>query len=193
MKIAIDVDDVLGEFFQGFRDFYFKKRRQRLAEDFFNEEIFTQNPDKGQAVGDILDYLDSPDLQAMLVTPGAPEAVRRLSGDHELYVVTGRPQSAMARTERWLNRNFGRVFKAFYSTDYHLVNQGAVTKGDICRRLGVDLHIDDFYKYALECLGYQIPVFLFSRPWNQKKELVAGLTRVDSWPEITKIIYERKN
>ena len=63
-----------------------------------------------------------------------------------------------------------------------------MNKGKICKDHGIDLLIDDFYEYALECVAVGVPVILFNTQWNDMLPLKKGMHRAANWPEILEIV-----
>ncbi len=86
-------------------------------------------------------------------------------------------------TTQWMHHHFEGVFSTI---DFlgERIDAGTVSKGDICKELGVVAMIDDNIDYALSVAEKSIPCALIPRPWNlSRSETHPHLHRVDSWDE----------
>ena len=60
------------------------------------------------------------------------------------------------------------------------------TKGEVCKKLNIELMIDDHLKYANQCAEIGINVYLLNCPWN--KGDFPGIKRVYSWQDLIQLV-----
>ncbi len=91
----------------------------------------------------------------------------------------------MGQTYTWLERHFKDMFEAVHFTGQFSHNGGQITKGEVCRELGVTFFVDDAPHHIDDVASVVENVLLFNTPWNQNYEIKsANVTRVNSWNEI---------
>lgn len=191
MIIAIDVDDVLGDFSEAFIKFI--KHQHDVNVDIHNLKVaqwwqaWGHTQEEANAM--IFDFLESDEVMHIKPKTGAVRALKILKhAGHVLYVITGRPAKGQERTKQWVHDNMPEVFEKIFCTDFHLVSGGEMTKGSICKQIGAQALVDDFPGYAEECLAAGVRVLLFDSFWNQGYALLAGMTRVHNWDEVIREI-----
>lgn len=191
MKIAIDVDEVLAEYQNGFIEFHNKYygtnlKRHHFAKSYKLEDAWGGTED--EAIDKVYHFYQTKDFKKMEPVPGAIEAVRKLAQKHDLFVVTSRQNFASPVTLEWLDKHFPDTFSGILFAN-HFAKEGAPKdKSEICKEIGAELLIDDSLTYAKDCAKKGIKVKLFDRPWNQTENLPKNIQRVFSWQEILKII-----
>lgn len=94
--------------------------------------------------------------------------------NHDLSVITAREKTLEKLTQKWLQKHH-----IYYHQLYHL---GHTDKAHIALHLNLDLFIEDRLETAIALIQYQIPVILFTTPYNQGYEH-PFLFRVNSWQE----------
>lgn len=191
MKIAVDIDEVLADFSQGLVDYHNKKNGVKLSVEKRDHKKWWQvwGDTKTQAVARVYEFIHSAEIHHVRVKRGAKEGVRGLARlGHELVSITGRPMEVYDASKAWLDEHFPGAFKMIYSTDFHLIKGRGKNKGQICAEHGVELMIDDFYEYALECLHERVPVILYTTQWNDMLPLKKGMHRAGDWREVVEIV-----
>ena len=195
MRIGIDLDEVLCEFVRGLIDFH----NAEFGTSFVYDDFFSFNFWEvwGGSFDDMLlkikKYHESNYFLNVGVVPGAVDAVRCLSENHDLFVITARWDSVKSETLSWLNKYFNGLFEDVFFINHWSQDKVNGSKGDVCDRLNLDLFIDDYAPYAVDCLrkksdGSFRKVILFNRPWNRDVSVPEGVVRVDSWSECLRII-----
>lgn len=191
MKIAVDLDEILSNSTLEFLNFY----KNNYGEDFLLEQITDYSYDAINFSKEphhlvMTKFHNSQEFEDMSVVAGAKEAIELLTKEHELFVVSGRPESLRGKTIQWLNENFSNCFKDVFITNTYSFekNHKHVTKSSFCLDHGVTLLIDDQLYFAEECAKNGIKVLLFDYPWNRKDGLDDNITRVFSWSEIVEKI-----
>jgi len=190
MRIGIDLDEVLCEFVQGLIKFHnFKYGSNLVFEDFFS---FSFEKVWGGSFEEVLvkigEYHESSFFLNIVPVNGAIDSVNELRKTHDLFIITARWHSVRDKTLTWLNKYFDGAFKDVVFVNHWAKEGGEKSKGDVCDELDLDLFIDDFAPYAVDCYrkrksGSFRKVILFNKPWNKNEELPRGIIRVNSWAE----------
>lgn len=189
MKIAVDVDDVLTYTGEKYIAYHNKKFGTDLRpEEFYDFDCLKKyGLSSKERLRRVLEYVEN-ETPKMEPVNGAKEVLQELKKKHELIVITGRANDVMGKTIKWIEKQYPDVFSDFISTNVHHIN-GGKDKGQIAEELGVDLIIDDYMGYAIECANHGIGVLLMTRPWNACEKIENNLiVRVDSWEDIAQKI-----
>jgi len=122
MIISIDLDDVLADSLTNFIEFYNDKYDPTLKYEDFTR--FTLHDIKGipkqEEVKILKDYDESGYPDKITPMKGAPEAILKLSSDHELIVVTARLEDKEELTREWLDKFFKHIKDVhFIRKEYH--------------------------------------------------------------------------
>ena len=186
MLIAVDCDDVLADSMGVFIDYYNKYYNKSLTKNHFFTNLWWEvmEDEKDIVIGRYLKFIESKYFDNIKPVLGAAEVLKKLKQKHELIVVTGRPNSILEKTERWIENHFTEIFNGIYNTNLHFASDKGLTKGDICKEKKVDLLIDDYVEFGHECVANNIDVLLMDQPWNSQAKLPQGITRVKSWQDI---------
>ncbi|MEI6528620.1 MAG: HAD hydrolase-like protein [bacterium] len=192
MKIAIDLDEVLGDFMSALLEYFNHTYDQNLE----YQNVFSYNfwevwgGSRDGAIQMVYDFHKTDYFANIKPIPGAREALQTLKGlDHDLYIVTSRQNDVIGPTKDWVQKNFPNIFSDIFFTN-HFSRDGSVpkTKADICNSLGIQMLVEDSLTYSKECIYPGRKIFLIDRPWNQDKNLPSEIQRVYSWKEIIKKI-----
>jgi len=186
MKIAIDLDDVLALSLIDFIDFYNEKFEKKITlEDFTG---FSLNESIGMPIEKerklLEEYDASHHYDKIKPMEGAKEAIKELSENHELVIVTSRPQKREEQTRKWLENYIEGIKEVFFIRQEY--GGESKTKGEVCKEIGAELLIEDNLDYAESCVDEGIRVLLFDYPYNQEENISPSITRVKSWKEVLK-------
>jgi len=113
--------------------------------------------------------------------PDATEALilHDLAKNHDLHLVTARNEHEREFTLEMLNRELDGVFKSMEFVGWY------GSKGEVCKRLGADVLIDDNARHLYGAIESGLPkngAFLFGDyPWNTSD---SGLKRCLDWPAV---------
>jgi len=175
--VALDVDEVLVCYMEGFRKFLARERPEGPldTQSVFREAHDPNSPWRHEfAANGGLDNLDA--------VPGAIAALRRLKlAGVRLEVVTSRPPGMRQSTEELL----GRIFLPGTFSDMHFVSGGE--KGRTCKSIGALALVDDQIPNAIDANNCGVISVLFdfggSYPWSvcNPEDLPAGVMRLESW------------
>lgn len=192
MKIGIDMDDVIVDFFPSFLRFY----NQRYEKDFKFQDMTDYHiwkigigRDREEAITLVDEFYNSNEFSQIPFVNGARKGVEELARQNgDLIIITSRPIRFREKTQSFLEKHFRDIkFKIHYSSGLH--EQGG-TKADICKIEGVEIFLEDCLKYAEECVFNGISVLLLDKPWNQGSNGKAE--RVYNWDEILEKIRRKQ-
>jgi uncharacterized protein len=192
-KIALDIDDVLISFNEGFLEFV----NEKLGTSYQLSDITTY---KYQDVIDISEndvrtlldeYTSSKNHIETKPVLGARSGLTCLQ-HKEIILISARPEWKRAITEQWIDLHLPELLNTstMVLTSQHRPVDGMSRreKGEIAKELAIDIFVEDSLDNALNISEHGIPVLLFDRPWNQAVELPANVTRVYTWEEIVAIV-----
>ena len=137
-----------------------------------------------EAIARVRQFLDSFEHSNALTVQGAVEGLRVL-GEENCHIVTARAQMFSGPTTQWLERHFPKMANRvhFVGSEYGFIHHEEI-KPATCKRLGIDVFIDDSLVHASGVSKAGIPVLLLDNPWNQTDKLPLNVERVYSWDEI---------
>lgn len=196
MKIAIDLDEVLGEFVQEFLKWYNRCYGTNWT---FNDVVDYHWPNfmhtsVGQIIDDAHRFFATEEFVNLPLVSGARAGVLELAKTHRLCVVTGRPFVVRNITRQWLDCNFPGVFETVEFTNNYAKDMVPVcSKGELCRKLQCDVLIDDDIRHVGSLLQHGVRPVILNKPWNICHPLPAAVARADSWPEIVQAVRELSN
>lgn len=191
MIIGVDLDDVLGDSFFALDQFHNDKYGTTIKREDHNSydlpKIWNATP--GQCRERMIEFNSSVNNDNIEPIPAAQKGLKKLSKKHKIKIITSRMEEFKDRTKKWLKKNFpDHDFEVYHANHYYGLNEHK--KSHFCKKLGVDVLIDDCLEYAIECSDENIPVLLLDKPWNQSDELPKNVTRVKDWDEVLKKIRE---
>ncbi|HEX7724224.1 MAG TPA: hypothetical protein VF438_00595 [Candidatus Paceibacterota bacterium] len=193
MIIGVDLDDVLLDFFGTFCGYVNKTRGTNYTRDsqwnFSIEKSWGWN--KEDAHQAILDFYHSDDHKSAAPVAGAVEALRTLSEQNVIHLVTSKPEFLKEETERWIDVYFPGMISSIHFMNHYHGNGKKRSKADTCKELGVQIFVDDSAEQARNVSGVGIPVFMPDAPWNRQEEVGPLVTRVNSWEEIVERIQKQ--
>lgn len=106
---------------------------------------------------------------------GSIEALKELSGDHEIVIITKRPKAAREDTLAWL------AFHQIPTDEVHIIGPGGLKSHIEC-----DLYVDDSEEVNAELTMAGLTCILWKRPWNSPDPRYHCL--VSSWEEVIEIV-----
>lgn len=182
MRLGIDIDGVLADALTTWlehlnRHFDQKKARKDMVHYQF-EKVFSVSWEEMDGF-----FRSNQEILLTNISPmeKAQETMEQLAGEHEILLITARPQEYRSITEKWLNE---------HSIPYHeLIMTDFLDKSGHCLNCGLDLFIEDSLENAISIHACGIPVLLFDAPYN-KAPLPKGIIRQYSWREISHTVKE---
>lgn len=195
-KIAVDLDDVLGDWVTPYLVFYNQKFNTSYQKDDISPcvrgflDFFPQG--ETTIIKSINEFYNTELVKTMEPLPEAKKSISKLKEmGFELFVVTSRPNSCHKLTRHWIESHFGNHFSNIHFADKALGGKNG-SKVETLHQLGIQYFVDDMLRFAYECKDSEIQVLLFDMPWNRITNLPSKITRVHSWPEIVKFIGEKE-
>ncbi len=190
--IGLDFDDVLLHCFKHLVDFHNTKygTAHKLEEYTSYQPTKLWNCNYEEVMRRVKEYHESEFAKNVEPIAGAIEAVRELSKNFDLVIVTMRPPETEPVT-RILLEQFPPVFERVHFIGSWDGLPGAKNKADICKEIGASLFVDDSLHNAEIISNAGIPVLLFDANWNQAEITSPLVKRVFSWEEILEDIKNR--
>jgi 5'(3')-deoxyribonucleotidase len=186
MKIGVDMDEVIADTLPEYINFLNDTEKLGLTRDRFTRYYTwdTWDGSDTEKVALFDRYYKSEYFYKVKPIAGALEGLQKLSENHELYIITSRPDEVAQPTELWLKKYYPNLFSGVYYANYRLNRK----KSDICKTLEVQLMIEDSLEYALNCAENDIDTILLKFPWNNRELSHPRINRVDSWNEVPSAI-----
>lgn len=191
MKIAIDIDEVLCKFFDGYFNFHRDVYPDLTASKLKGEhvwEVFDISKEEVLRLCDI--FNSSREFEDLEIVGGSLNGLNFLKENHEPIFITSRPEDLKAKTISFLERRFAfENPSVFFSGD---ISSNLEYKAEICLKEGVDLIVEDSPNNSLRCAEKGIRVLLLDKLWNQNCEH-KNIFRCKGWSEVVDKIKEIEN
>lgn len=180
--LGIDIDGVLADYvpalIEHFNKTYGTMHLPEHITDYAMHKALSKDVEEWK---DFVRKFEDEHIDKLPTIEGSEEAIRELSKEFRLVVITARPHWLRQKTEKWLKQNYGDVFLAVeFSKQSN--NPNLPTKAEHCKRYGAVAHVEDAPHHAL-AVAEVSRVFLKDTSYN------AGIAhpkikRVRSWDEI---------
>ncbi len=190
--IGLDIDEVLAPFTAHFLIHYNLQNNT----NFIREDIkqFELERTLGGTLQNMIDmifgFYKTLEFIQMPAVAGSQNGTKILREQgFKLEAITSRPEKIdgldlRELTLSWLELRFPSTLSEIHFTSEFVTNGHRVTKAEVCKKLGVQLFVEDRYGYAKGCALSGIRTFLYDSPWNRNKEMLENMERVHSWDEI---------
>lgn len=188
--IAVDVDDVMVPHFGELARFASGEFGIQLtARDmFYDGSVDAIMARTGRDREEIMSRVDSflmADEFYIDPVPGAKEVLPKLAENHELVIVTSRPQPMKEPTLFWLEKHFPAIFSQVRVVGHERWGIGVAPKAGIFRELGVSILIDDHPQHCKAAAEQGIRALLFGEyPWSDTTGLPEEIEQVRDWTEV---------
>lgn len=131
------------------------------------------------------EFAESPYYDSMPLMPGFVEALPYLTYECDSVLITARSSIRRERTldciKKQIPANLEFKLPIYFSNGFHKVGK---SKGEICRELERQVHIDDNPQYVDSCIQEGVFVLLFDHPWNRNYSCGDNVVRVLSWGDV---------
>lgn len=189
--LGVDFDDVLFSFNDCFLDYnrakYGLNMKRTDLFDFDYGKTFPCPPE--ETTRRVLEFYETPEHMEGVAVPGSMDAIRALSKDFDIHVVTSRNENLRSRVADWIKLKFANLLSSIHFTgQYNAASDHKLTKVDVCNDLGIEVFVEDALHHATPLAESGRKVFLLNNPWNQQPELHPNITRVNSWDEIVSLL-----
>ena len=193
-KIAIDLDDTLvltvelliKDILKTNKDSWFKGYHSLEDLNFKERDAFYHY---------IRQTLNKQEIKTFKPIPHSKKILSKLAKEHELYIITARSTDVKNHTHLWINEHFNNIFKEIIFCEYHKSDHFVETKGEICKKYGIDLIVDDNKEYIWDCHKHKIKTIVFDYkkqyPWAKDK-YPKDIQIANDWQDVLKIIENTK-
>lgn len=187
MKIAIDIDEVLANTIEQVVLFYNDNYSPKVGESDLRGRYFSfMGKEWEESNKKYFAFCESEYPDRVQPMKGVVEAIDKLSKNHELVAITGRPAFTRAQTIGWMNKYFPGKFEDIIFNNDRLDSKDFAEywgrpKAEICDEVGAEILIDDLPEFMIG--SDHLRVYIFDQPWNQEKAPDHAI-RVYSWPEL---------
>jgi uncharacterized HAD superfamily protein len=185
--IAVDIDEVLMPHFQDLIDWYNKQYGTELT-------LLDNHPTDPrpwgtdsfeEAIRRVHRFFDTQMFKDSKPFSEAKHAVRKLSRNYEMIVITARDTILERVTRDWLDEHFKELFTATHFTARYNLEGEIQTKASVALTNKTDYLIDDALDHCEDAAKVGIKALLFGDyPWNQTDKLPKGVVRVKNWQEV---------
>ena len=190
-RVAVDLDDVLGDHTHKFVDFYneaYRKRRKRLSfEDVTEYNLATVlGVSDDESYGVLNRFYESEFFDAIQPEEGSQETVGKIiEWGHEVFVLTSRPQALGQKTRAWVRKYFDMIHSKQVLLSKEIVPGPESLKGPVCKKRGIGQMVEDSLEQTISCAS-ECAVLLFDRPWNRRVSVILPrhVVRVYSWKDV---------
>jgi|SRR5579862_1198888 len=185
--IAVDIDDVLMPHFQDLINWYNREYGTNLMlADNHPKSIDNWGTDSFQAaIKRVHRFFDTDEFLNSRPFKEAKAAIKDLSDDYLMFVITSRDTLIEETTRKWLNEHFPEIFKEAHFTGLYRLKGRPIPKSEIAKQIKADYLIDDSLEHVTGASEIGIKGLLFGDyPWNQADKLPSAVVRVKDWQEV---------
>ncbi|KAE9609955.1 hypothetical protein Lal_00006861 [Lupinus albus] len=193
LAVAVDVDEVLGNFVSALNKFIADRYSSQYSVSEYHVYEFFKiwNCSRDEADFRVHEFFKTPYFKSGIhPLPGAQLALQKLSRFCNLSVVTSRQNVIKDHTIEWIEKNYPGLFHEIHFGNHFALDGVSRPKSEICRSLNAKVLIDDNPRYAMECAESGIRVLLFdyedSYPWSKDESVDKHplVTKVKNWEEV---------
>lgn len=196
-RVYVDLDDVLSQTVRGLLALLESLHGRQLPEEAVRH--FDLGRSFGLAPAELEAFMQAahrPEVLARLEpNPGAAQALGAwLDDGHDVFVVTGRPPSAVQDSLRWLEAHEMPHSGLLCVDKYGRQDPGGSPQQalplEAVAELGFALAVEDSLAMAVHLVeGCGVPVALLDRPWNREtaslsRRSAEGIVRCGDWAEL---------
>lgn len=193
--IAVDLDEVLGEFVPQLLLYHNAHYATQLTLADFHSYNFMEvwGGTMDEAVNKVHHFFTTPYFTHMPPIPAAYDTLLALADRHTYHIVTARQHSIEPHTRAWIAQHYPDLFTSLLFGNHYGRTGAARSKADMCREVGASVLIDDSAEHARSVSGVVEWVVLFDREgkygWNKGRpeyddHMPANVRRMHSWAEI---------
>eukprot|EP00741_Cyanophora_paradoxa_P005835 tig00000113_g5654.t1 len=191
--IAVDLDEVLGQFVVPLVEFHNATYNTQLKLQDFHSYTFCEvwGGTNDEATEKVHAFFESKYFQDIPLVPGAHDVLEEFRDRYDFVVITSRQSAIEQITKEWLARHYAGIFKGILFGNHYGLTGAKRSKPDMCGDVGARLLIDDSLVYAKQCAAHGIEVLLFD--WEGRymwgkcapgESEPPGVRRVANWREV---------
>ncbi|KAL4419874.1 hypothetical protein ABPG75_006972 [Micractinium tetrahymenae] len=197
LRVAVDVDEVLGRFLHSLNKFCLEEYGMQYDVSDYHVYDFAKiwRCAQDESNHKVHEFFKSHHFAAGIETiPGAYDSLLRLRAACDLMVVTSRQHCIQEPTLEWLEEHFPEVFTEVHFGNHFALEGQSRKKSEICKAIGAEVLIDDNPAYAQECAAAGIHVLLYdwqhAYPWCKTADGPCHdrITRVRDWCEVEQVL-----
>eukprot|EP00963_Diacronema_lutheri_P013932 scaffold2848_cov352-Pavlova_lutheri.AAC.23 len=190
LRVAVDVDEVLGRFVHSLNAFVLEAFGESYDESDYHIYRFADvwNCSAEESNHRVHAFFASKHFcEGVPPIPGAKEALARIGRECELLVVTSRQHVIQQQTIHWIDTHYPGIFREIHFGNHYALEGTSKSKSQMCKELGAHVLVDDNPSYAVECAHEGIDVLLFDwndhYPWCKVQEGIdhPRITKVTCW------------
>ncbi|KAI9026954.1 hypothetical protein DFJ74DRAFT_704380 [Hyaloraphidium curvatum] len=203
--LAIDLDETLAATHEGIIRFFelVSGRRTQLSDYRSYNYCDVWQCSMEESIRIVRQFCESHHYEAVPPVAMSQESLADLANHFELYIVTSRPETSRALTERWLDTHFpgmfhdGTAHRVLYGNSFLTAEEKAAglkqrSKSQLCRLIEAVALIDDSLDHARDVADHLPHVVLFDLRgeyrWNHLTErcrpLPPNVIRAHDWQSI---------
>ncbi len=197
--IAVDIDDVLADSTDLIRLTTNKNTGLDLKEHHYAvpgpywsyyEHVLTTNgiTDKEQQKALVEDWISQHSKAAPV--KGAIDALRALSQQYRIILITARDPKIRTDTEQWLKEHFDGLYEDLHVIGNFKVVDKPRSKGEVCQEIGATWLIDDNPEHCLSALAHGVHTVLFG-DYGWHFDAPEHLVRCKDWPAVLEFFNEK--
>lgn len=176
MRIGIDIDGVVADFVKTFIPLVRERYGVALAEhDIYVHDLFLV---LGITESEAIELIRATICSDLDLIDGAKEAIDRLNQEHDVILLTARPEDLSGVTQRWL-RKTGIKYRELVH-----FRQGQKFAPDYA----FDIVVDDHLQEVIRFVGKARKIIVFDHPWNQSFNVRGLFERAHTWDDILRIV-----
>ncbi|XP_027339124.1 uncharacterized protein LOC113852922 isoform X2 [Abrus precatorius] len=193
LVVAVDVDEVLGNFVSALNDFIADRYSSNYSVSEYHVYEFFKiwNCSRDEANSRVHEFFKTSYFKSGIQPiPGAQAVLQKLSRFCNLSIVTSRQNAIKDHTIEWIKKNYAGLFQEIHFGNHFALDGVSRPKSEICRSLNAKVLIDDNPRYAIECAEAGIRVLLFdyenSYPWckTESADEHPLVYKVKNWEEV---------
>jgi len=193
MKIGIDIDNTIAPTFNTIINFmnkkYTVKKKRSHSKDPSAFDLY--HTDFNLFYKDWVEFLNSDKHHDMKPINGSVRVIKKLNKKHQIYIITARNSKHRKNTVLWIEKNYKEKFEEIHFIDYNHEDytKPFFTKGDIVKRLGIDVVIEDNLNEIRDIAkkNPKTKLFLFDKnnqyTWNKERPLPKNTMKIESWKD----------
>jgi 5'(3')-deoxyribonucleotidase len=193
--IAIDIDDVIADSTESLRLLVNKRWGMNLTKEDYripgNYRRYYEHVWQQHGLADKVHYAELEDEMVIdqshvPIMNGAKDSIHELGKTFRIVFITARNTSWESATREWFRIMFAHENIELYFSE-GMSNVGALTKGQLCKKLKADWLIDDNPGHCLTAITEGVKTILFGEYGWHTSDL-GGMVRCRNWLEVVEYI-----
>ena len=191
MKIAIDFDDTIFPTIKKFLEYNNEKYKSKteIKQLEHSSAYKLIGIKKEEMIKRFIEFTNTKRHKEIMPIKDSIQVIKKLKQKHELFIITARNKKTKNGTMFLIDKYHKDNFKEIIFLDY--TNNKKDEKFEICKKIGVNLIIEDDPTNAISCAENGIKVLLFNNEdknyWSKTKDH-KNIKLIKTWKEIEKHI-----